>query len=168
MGAGGRAPVAGIVLNDFGVVAFYLLSLFARRLGRATSGQQLLLVELEQTRAAQAQAAALAERQRLAREMHDVLAHSLSGLVLNLEGARLLAEPGRRRPAGQRRDRPGPPAGQDRAGRGAARDRHAPRRRAARPAAAGRPGRRVRGRHRRAVPGHRDRRPSASWAPTAG
>jgi signal transduction histidine kinase len=39
----------------------------------------------------QAQAAALAERQRLAREMHDVLAHSLSGLVLQLEGARLLA-----------------------------------------------------------------------------
>jgi signal transduction histidine kinase len=39
----------------------------------------------------QRQAAALAERQRLAREMHDVLAHSLSGLMLQLEGARLLA-----------------------------------------------------------------------------
>jgi signal transduction histidine kinase len=39
-----------------------------------------------------AEAAALGERQRLAREMHDVLAHSLSGLVINLEGARLLAE----------------------------------------------------------------------------
>jgi signal transduction histidine kinase len=36
-------------------------------------------------------AAALAERQRLARDMHDVLAHSLSGLLLQLEGARLLA-----------------------------------------------------------------------------
>jgi signal transduction histidine kinase len=33
----------------------------------------------------------MGERQRLAREMHDVLAHSLSGLVLNLEGARLIA-----------------------------------------------------------------------------
>ena len=50
-----------------------------------------LLEELEQTRQAQVQAAALAERQRLVREMHDVLAHSLSGLVLQLEGARLLA-----------------------------------------------------------------------------
>jgi signal transduction histidine kinase len=46
---------------------------------------------LEQTRDAQVRAAALGERQHLAREMHDVLAHSLSGLVLQLEGARMLA-----------------------------------------------------------------------------
>ena len=37
------------------------------------------------------QSAALAERSRLARDMHDVLAHSLSALALQLEGARLLA-----------------------------------------------------------------------------
>jgi signal transduction histidine kinase len=90
----GRAPIAGIVLNDFGILAFFLLSLFARRLRESNQRAELLLAELEQTRAAQAQAAALAERQRLAREMHDVLAHSLSGLVLNLEGARLLAGQG--------------------------------------------------------------------------
>ncbi len=89
--ANGRAPIAGIVLNNFGIVAFFLLSLFARRLTESNQRAGLLLAELEQTRAAQAQAAALAERQRLAREMHDVLAHSLSGLVLHLEGARLLA-----------------------------------------------------------------------------
>jgi signal transduction histidine kinase len=90
----GGAPIAGIVLNDFGILAFFLLSLFARRLRESNQRAELLLAELEQTRAAQAQAAALAERQRLAREMHDVLAHSLSGLVLNLEGARLLAGQG--------------------------------------------------------------------------
>lgn len=90
----GRAPIAGIVLNDFGILAFSLLSLFARRLRESNQRAELLLAELEQTRAAQAQAAALAERQRLAREMHDVLAHALSGLVLNLEGARLLAAQG--------------------------------------------------------------------------
>ena len=89
--ANGHAPIAGIVLNDFGILAFFLLSLFARRLRESNQRGELLLAELAQTRAAQAQAAALAERQRLAREMHDVLAHSLSGLVLNLEGARLLA-----------------------------------------------------------------------------
>jgi signal transduction histidine kinase len=87
----GGAPVTGIVLNDFGILAFYLLSLFARRLRESNRRAGLLLAELEQTRAAQAQGAALAERQRLAREMHDVLAHALSGLVLNLETARLLA-----------------------------------------------------------------------------
>ncbi len=89
--ANGHAPIAGIVLNDFGILAFYLLSLFAQRLRESNQRAELLLAELGQTRAAQAQAATLAERQRLAREMHDVLAHTLSGLVLNLETARLLS-----------------------------------------------------------------------------
>jgi signal transduction histidine kinase len=87
-------PVAGIVLNDFGILAFYLLSLFARRLRESNQRAESLMAELERSRAAQAQAATLAERHRLAREMHDVLAHSLSGLVLNLEGAMLLARQG--------------------------------------------------------------------------
>jgi signal transduction histidine kinase len=87
----GHHPVLGIVLNEIGVAAFFLLALFARRYQEANARAQELIAELNETRAAQAQAAALAERQRLAREMHDVLAHSLSGLVLNLEGARLLA-----------------------------------------------------------------------------
>ena len=47
--------------------------------------------EREDNREAQAHAAVLGERQRLAREMHDVLAHTLSGLALQLEGARLRA-----------------------------------------------------------------------------
>jgi signal transduction histidine kinase len=38
--------------------------------------------------------AVLAERQRLAREIHDILAHSLSAQILHLEGARLLLERG--------------------------------------------------------------------------
>jgi signal transduction histidine kinase len=88
----GNHPVTGVVLNEMGVVAFFVLATFARRLRDANERSQRLVVELEASRAAQAEAAALGERQRLAREMHDVLAHSLSGLVLNLEGARLLAE----------------------------------------------------------------------------
>jgi signal transduction histidine kinase len=47
--------------------------------------------ELRESRAAHAASAALAERGRVARDMHDVLAHSLSALALQLEGARLLA-----------------------------------------------------------------------------
>jgi signal transduction histidine kinase len=84
-------PAYGVILNEIGVIAFYTIAMFARRMRESNEQTKLLLAELEQTRAAQAQAAALAERQRLAREMHDVLAHTLSGLVLNLEGARLLA-----------------------------------------------------------------------------
>jgi signal transduction histidine kinase len=47
--------------------------------------------ELAASRAAAAEAATAAERGRLAREMHDVLAHSLSALALQLETTRLLA-----------------------------------------------------------------------------
>jgi signal transduction histidine kinase len=47
--------------------------------------------ELRASREAEARAAASAERGRLAREMHDVLAHSLSALALQLESTRLLA-----------------------------------------------------------------------------
>jgi signal transduction histidine kinase len=50
-----------------------------------------LLRELARSRQAESQAAAEAERARLAREMHDVLAHSLSALALQLESTRLLA-----------------------------------------------------------------------------
>ncbi len=80
-----------ITLSALGVTAFYIVSLFARRLREGQEQAERLLVELAESRAAQAEAAALSERQRLAREMHDVLAHSLSGLVIQLEGARLLA-----------------------------------------------------------------------------
>ncbi len=52
---------------------------------------QELLAEEEQTRRARNEAAALDERGRIARELHDVLAHSLSALSVELEGARLLA-----------------------------------------------------------------------------
>jgi signal transduction histidine kinase len=46
---------------------------------------------LEASQEAEARAAADAERGRVAREMHDVLAHSLSALALQLESARLVA-----------------------------------------------------------------------------
>jgi Histidine kinase len=49
--------------------------------------------------------AVLAERSRLARDLHDVLAHSLSVLAVQLEAARLTAitaatPPRKRRPSG--------------------------------------------------------------------
>ena len=87
----GGQSVSSVALDELGALAFYAVGLLARRLREGQEQAELLLAELEESRAAQAEAAALGERQRLAREVHDVLAHSLSGLVLQLEAARLMA-----------------------------------------------------------------------------
>jgi signal transduction histidine kinase len=50
------------------------------------------MAELEDARDEQARAAAIAERGRIAGELHDVLAHSLSGAAIQLQGARKLAD----------------------------------------------------------------------------
>jgi signal transduction histidine kinase len=84
---GGGLTVAGVVI----LASMLLMALFARRVQQQEAQADQMLAELEHTRGAEVRAAALAERQRLAREMHDVLAHSLSGLMVQLEGARLLA-----------------------------------------------------------------------------
>src|ERR671934_587023 len=83
--------IVGALLQELGVVAFFVVARLASRLAEGQEQAERLLRELEETREAQARAAVLGERQRLAREMHDVLAHSLSGLALQLEGARLRA-----------------------------------------------------------------------------
>ncbi|MFF9652592.1 sensor histidine kinase [Streptomyces sp. NPDC014622] len=76
----------------------YVLRLDAEARGNA----QRLLAQERAARAAEAETAALDERARIAREIHDVLAHSLSAQLVHLEAARLLIE---REPAGEFRDR---------------------------------------------------------------
>lgn len=83
--------VSSIATTDLGLAFVFAVAAAARSARDARARTAGLLAELEETRAAQAQAAALAERARLAREIHDILAHALSGLVMSLEGARLLA-----------------------------------------------------------------------------
>ncbi|MFF4965712.1 sensor histidine kinase [Streptomyces sp. NPDC001037] len=78
------ATVAGMAL------AGYVLRLDAE----ARGGAQRLLAQERAARAAEAESAALAERARIAREIHDVLAHSLSAQLVHLEAARLLIERG--------------------------------------------------------------------------
>lgn len=60
-----------------------------------------LLAQERAAREAEAVSAALAERARIAREIHDVLAHSLSAQLVHLEAARLQIERG---PEGPFRD----------------------------------------------------------------
>jgi len=50
-----------------------------------------LLAEVEASRQAQQEATAAEERNRIAREMHDVLAHSLAGLSMQLQAIRAIA-----------------------------------------------------------------------------
>jgi signal transduction histidine kinase len=67
----------------------------ARRSRRlALQRAQDLLVMTRRANAEQAHAAALAERGRIARDVHDVLAHSLSGLAIQLEAADALLTDG--------------------------------------------------------------------------
>lgn len=72
------------------VLAGYVLRLDAEARGTA----QRLLAQERAARAAETESAALAERARIAREIHDVLAHSLSAQLVHLEAARLLIEGG--------------------------------------------------------------------------
>jgi signal transduction histidine kinase len=75
----------------FSVVPWFLVMRLVRRLLARGREAEALVEELRESRAAHAESVALAERSRVARAMHDVLAHSLSALALQLEGARLLA-----------------------------------------------------------------------------
>jgi len=85
-------PAAASLSLLAGCGALFLATLFAGASRDANAQSQALLAQEAATRAAREEAAVLAERQRLARELHDVLAHTLSGLAVQLEGARLLAE----------------------------------------------------------------------------
>jgi signal transduction histidine kinase len=73
---------------------FYGLGLARRaQLLRAETAERLL-VETRRANTEEAHAATLAERSRIAREIHDVLAHSLSALTVQLEAADALLTKG--------------------------------------------------------------------------
>jgi signal transduction histidine kinase len=87
-GSSSAAVVAGTLVT-------VLLGLVAQFLKQARESQdrtEVLLAQLEDARDEQARAAAIAERGRIASELHDVLAHSLSGAAIQLQGARMLAD----------------------------------------------------------------------------
>src|SRR4029077_13111034 len=73
------------------VIPWFMVMRLMRRMRADRDHAEALVEELRESRAETAREAAVAERGRLARDMHDVLAHSLSALALQLEGARLLA-----------------------------------------------------------------------------
>src|SRR5262249_42652860 len=85
-----RTPAVDVAISGLGLAFVYLAVWSLRRLRDERQRTLALVAELEATREAQLQAAGLAERARMGREIPDILAHPLAGLALQLECARLL------------------------------------------------------------------------------
>ncbi|MBL1100458.1 sensor histidine kinase [Streptomyces coffeae] len=90
MATSAHPSLSGVITGAGLLLIGYTLRLDAEARG---SGYRLLAQE-RAARRAEAESAALAERTRIAREIHDVLAHSLSAQLVHLEAARLLIERG--------------------------------------------------------------------------
>ena len=79
------------IATDAGVAFFFLVGTMLRREREQREELARLMAELAESRRAEQAAIVVTERARLAQDLHDVLAHTLSGLALQLEGANLLA-----------------------------------------------------------------------------
>ena len=96
IGLGAVTAIAGssssaVAAEMLVTVLLGVVALFLKRSRESQDRTELLLAQLEDARDEQARAAAVAERGRIASELHDVLAHSLSGAAIQLQGARKLA-----------------------------------------------------------------------------
>nr|WP_246213393.1 histidine kinase [Kitasatospora viridis] len=76
------------------VVGLLFLGWLLRLDAEAKATSKRLVQQEHAARAAEAETAALDERARIAREIHDVLAHSLSAQLVHLEAARLMLDGG--------------------------------------------------------------------------
>ena len=84
------------LLGFLAATAVWILIGISRRQARTAQRRTRELLEQQhEARDQEARAALLAERQAAARDIHDVLAHSLGGLVIQLDAAEALLESGR-------------------------------------------------------------------------
>lgn len=103
-GVAGMAVAASLLVYHGSAVAVlaYLLGIAASALGAANGRQsaaraeqaELLLAQTQRSQEEQLRAARLAESTRIAREIHDVLAHTLAGLTIQLEATSALLAQG--------------------------------------------------------------------------
>ena len=87
----GSSPAA-VIATTLLCALLGLVAYFIRQAREGEERTEVLLARLEDAREEQLRAAAIEERGRIAGELHDVLAHSLSGAAIQLQGARMLAE----------------------------------------------------------------------------
>ena len=74
--------------SEVAVGIWILAIVFTWVIGRAVARQERLVVELEGTRHQLAQQALLAERRRIARDVHDFVGHGLAAVMLQVTSAR--------------------------------------------------------------------------------
>ena len=84
-------PASTVVTVLFASGLLFISAAFAAVCLDGRQHAEALLAQEAATSAARQQAAALAERSRLARDLHDVLAHNLCALAVQLEATRLTA-----------------------------------------------------------------------------
>jgi signal transduction histidine kinase len=88
---GSGSDVAAGLGNGVGAAFFGVAAMFWGRVLRTSERNAELVEQLQASQDAEQRNAVVAERARLARELHDVLAHTLSSLSLHLESTRVLA-----------------------------------------------------------------------------
>jgi signal transduction histidine kinase len=87
---GSETPLT-LLATDAGIAFFAAIGWLLVSEREQRTRADALVTELEAARRSERESAVLAERARVAREVHDVLAHTLSGLTIQLEAARIVA-----------------------------------------------------------------------------
>jgi signal transduction histidine kinase len=89
----------GLLAYSLGFAAALLAASNARQSVARAEQAELLLAQTQRSQEEQLRAARLEESTRIAREIHDVLAHALAGLTIQLEATQSLLEQGADRDA---------------------------------------------------------------------
>jgi signal transduction histidine kinase len=82
-----RAPTGVLLGYPFAFVGLWGIGLTSHEYSSRAEQAERVLAETRRAHEAETQAAALAERARIARDIHDVLAHSLAAVSVNLQAA---------------------------------------------------------------------------------
>jgi signal transduction histidine kinase len=81
------APAGALLGYPFAFAGLWSVALTRRQFAVRAEQAEQMLAESRRAREAETHAAALAERARIARDIHDVLAHSLAAVSVNLQAA---------------------------------------------------------------------------------